>query len=269
VTSSDIDDNYQDLVFNQTVSDDDDDLIVFATSNEDQTNSIKSCDEKSLKNWKRNQTRVQRFLYIQMEYCENSTLRSSIDEGLLKDRMRMWRLLREILEGLTYIHKKQIIHRDLKPQNIFLDRDDHVKIGDFGLAANCRLHQQMMEKEEKKKDKVKNDEMNTASTGLIGTALYVAPELEGATSKQDKKPRKMYGSRADIYSLGIIFFEMFYHQMKTKMERCNVLQELRQVIIVNKICLNCKKICYIISYIRDFHVMLTWKQQKSKLSNGV
>lgn len=47
----------------------------------------------------------------------------------------------------------------------------------------------MMEKEEKKKDKVKNDEMNTASTGLIGTALYVAPELEGATSKQDKKPR--------------------------------------------------------------------------------
>lgn len=93
-----------------------------------------------------------------MEYCENSTLRSSIDEGLLKDRMRMWRLLRledqledrrfirlfsnrEILEGLTYIHKKQIIHRDLKPQNIFLDRDDHVKIGDFGLAANCRLHQ--------------------------------------------------------------------------------------------------------------------------------
>lgn len=79
----------------------------------------------------------------------------------------------------------------------------------------------------------------------------------------------MYGSRADIYSLGIIFFEMFYHQMKTKMERCNVLQELRQVIIVDKICLNCKKICYIISYIRDFHVMLTWKQQKSKLSNGV
>lgn len=67
MTSSDIDDNYQDLVFNQTVSDDDDDLIVFATSNEDQTNSIKSCDEKSQKNWKRNQTRVQRFLYIQVK----------------------------------------------------------------------------------------------------------------------------------------------------------------------------------------------------------
>ena len=42
---------------------------------------------------------------------------------------------REILEGLSHVHLQGMIHRDLKPQNIFLDRNDHVKIGDFGLAT--------------------------------------------------------------------------------------------------------------------------------------
>jgi len=42
---------------------------------------------------------------------------------------------REILEGLSHVHQQGMIHRDLKPQNIFLDKNDHVKIGDFGLAT--------------------------------------------------------------------------------------------------------------------------------------
>lgn len=40
------------------------------------------------------------------------------------------------MEGLSYIHQQGIIHRDLKPVNIFIDSEDHVKIGDFGLATN-------------------------------------------------------------------------------------------------------------------------------------
>jgi len=44
-------------------------------------------------------------------------------------------LCREILEGLVHVHHQGMIHRDLKPQNIFLDKNDHVKIGDFGLAT--------------------------------------------------------------------------------------------------------------------------------------
>lgn len=48
----------------------------------------------------------------------------------------MWRLFREIVEGLSHIHQQGMIHRDLKPVNIFLDSNDHVKIGDFGLATN-------------------------------------------------------------------------------------------------------------------------------------
>lgn len=55
------------------------------------------------------------FMYIQMEYCEKSTLRTAIDDSeLFLDKTRIWRLFREIVEGLAYIHQQGIIHRDLK-----------------------------------------------------------------------------------------------------------------------------------------------------------
>lgn len=53
-------------------------------------------------------------MYIQMEYCEKSTLRTAIDSELFIDKTRIWRLFREIVEGLAYIHQQGIIHRDLK-----------------------------------------------------------------------------------------------------------------------------------------------------------
>lgn len=63
-------------------------------------------------------------------------IRNAIDNGLYEDTDRVWRLFREIVEGLSHIHQQGMIHRDLKPVNIFLDSNDHVKIGDFGLATN-------------------------------------------------------------------------------------------------------------------------------------
>lgn len=75
------------------------------------------------------------FMYIQMEFCEKSTLRTAIDNGLYEDEERLWRLFREMVDGLAHIHQQGMIHRDLKPVNIFLDSNDHVKIGDFGLAT--------------------------------------------------------------------------------------------------------------------------------------
>lgn len=78
-------------------------------------------------------------MYIQMEFCEKSTLRSAIDSGLHTDKERGWRLFREMIEGLVHIHQQGMIHRDLKPVNIFLDLNDHVKIGDFGLATTNLL----------------------------------------------------------------------------------------------------------------------------------
>ena len=70
-----------------------------------------------------------------MEFCEKSTLRNLIDDGLYENVERVWQLFREIIEGLYHIHQQGMIHRDLKPVNVFLDSNDHVKIGDFGLAT--------------------------------------------------------------------------------------------------------------------------------------
>ena len=54
------------------------------------------------------------FMYIQMEYCEKSTLRTAIDSELFRDKIRIMRLFREIVEGLAYIHQQGLIPRDLK-----------------------------------------------------------------------------------------------------------------------------------------------------------
>ncbi|XP_050664186.1 eIF-2-alpha kinase GCN2 isoform X2 [Leptidea sinapis] len=91
-------------------------------------------------------------LYIQMEFCEKNTLRQAIDNGLYQEHYRAWRLFREILEGLAHVHQKGMIHRDLKPVNIFLDSNDHVKIGDFGLATKVFTSLPIDEKSQESRD---------------------------------------------------------------------------------------------------------------------
>lgn len=81
------------------------------------------------------------FISLIIEFFSNDLMyffinRNAIDNGLYEDTDRVWRLFREIVEGLSHIHQQGMIHRDLKPVNIFLDSNDHVKIGDFGLATN-------------------------------------------------------------------------------------------------------------------------------------
>ncbi|KAJ6667313.1 hypothetical protein lerEdw1_017291 [Lerista edwardsae] len=117
-----------------------------------------------------------------MEYCEKSTLRDTIDQGLYQDINRLWRLFREILDGLAYIHEKGMIHRDLKPVNIFLDSDDHVKIGDFGLATDHPAYAADTKQGEEVSDEclAKIDPSGNL-TGMVGTALYVSPEVQGST----------------------------------------------------------------------------------------
>lgn len=102
------------------------------------SNSIQDSQETSTRHVENKNDSVFKeiqFMYIQMEFCEKSTLRTAIDNGLCEDEERVWRLFREIVEGLVHIHQQGMIHRDLKPVNIFLDSNDHVKIGDFGLAT--------------------------------------------------------------------------------------------------------------------------------------
>lgn len=161
-------------------------------------------------------------LYIQMEYCEKSTLRDTIDHGLHLDQTRLWRLFREILDGLAYIHEQGMIHRDLKPVNIFLDSQDHVKIGDFGLATDhpANVAAGICEVEENTSAAMPKPDPTGNMTGMVGTALYVSPEVQGNT-------KATYNQKVDLFSLGIILFEMSYRPMTTGAERISVLSQLR------------------------------------------
>ncbi|XP_063764611.1 eIF-2-alpha kinase GCN2 isoform X3 [Eleginops maclovinus] len=166
-------------------------------------------------------------LYIQMEYCEKSTLRDTIDQGLHQDPNRLWRLFREILDGLAYIHEQGMIHRDLKPVNIFLDSQDHVKIGDFGLATDhpANVAAGTFEVEESGSAVMPKPDPTGNMTGMVGTALYVSPEVQGHT-------KATYNQKVDLFSLGIILFEMSYRPMTTGSERISVLSQLRAELMI-------------------------------------
>lgn len=166
------------------------------------------------------QARHFQFMFIQMEFCEKSTLRTAIDGGLHRDPSRMWRLFREIIEGLAHIHQQGMIHRDLKPVNIFLDSSDHVKIGDFGLATTALLSRAEVTETHEHTDQVTPGSL----TGRVGTTLYTAPELFAPPTGG----RIVYSQKVDLYSLGIILFEMSYPVPSTTMERVKLLANLRQ-----------------------------------------
>ncbi|KAK7904976.1 hypothetical protein WMY93_017583 [Mugilogobius chulae] len=165
---------------------------------------------------------IAHYLYIQMEYCEKSTLRDTIDHELYLDQTRLWRLFREILDGLAYIHEQGMIHRDLKPVNIFLDSQDHVKIGDFGLATDhpANVAAASFKGDESCAAVTPKPDPTGNMTGMVGTALYVSPEVQGNT-------KATYNQKVDLFSLGIILFEMSYRPMTTGAERITVLSQLR------------------------------------------
>ncbi|KAM9294477.1 eIF-2-alpha kinase GCN2 [Gastrophryne carolinensis] len=206
-------------------SDSDSDIIFDneeENSPEQEEGNIESEDGKNKESSIKMTTQDVHFLYIQMEYCEKSTLRDTIDQGLYLDTSRLWRLFREILDGLAYIHEQGMIHRDLKPVNIFLDSEDHVKIGDFGLATD---HRACVTSSSQEEDQCQNDFVKADAegklTGMVGTALYVSPEVQGNT-------KASYNQKVDLFSLGIILFEMSYRPMDTGCERISVLSMLRQ-----------------------------------------
>lgn len=151
-------------------------------------------------------------LYIQMEFCENRTLRHLINENSLRKVDEGWRIFRQILDGLVHVHKVGIIHRDLKPDNIFMDNDNNPRIGDFGLATSGTSATAM------------RMSIVTPSadpdTRDIGTTFYVAPELSS-------KSKGQYTSKVDMYSLGIMFFEMCHARMLGQ-ERVHELDQIRQ-----------------------------------------
>jgi serine/threonine protein kinase len=120
-------------------------------------------------------------IMVRMEY-----LPVSLAQLLAKDKLpweRALEILTDCLAGLEHIHSKRIIHRDIKPDNIFIGRDGHsAKIGDFGVARKISE--------------------NLPAETFAGTPLYMAPEV------LKDRLGKGYDYRADIYSLGLVAYEM-------------------------------------------------------------
>lgn len=197
-----------------------DDPFTFGSQSDDDEDSARytiGAQEKSNKTIVRTRrSKKRRVLFIQMEYCENRTLFDLIQQGLPDDPDNYWRILRQILEALSHIHAQGIIHRDLKPMNIFIDRSNNVKVGDFGLAKN--MHNTAAAAKVPEADRSNED-----LTSNIGTTLYIATEVLNGSGT--------YNEKVDLYSLGIIFFEMVY-KLKTSMERYNAIKNLRTPEIV-------------------------------------
>ena len=163
-------------------------------------------------------------LYIQMELADSNTLVNLINQGLPDDSDEGWRLFRQILEALQYIHDLGIIHRDLKPLNIFIDKDKNVKLGDFGLATTERFTSTSSSQGQGGYQGIGTYLGRTdldLSTN-VGTQTYMAPEMRSIGAGT-------YTEKVDMYSLGLVFFEMCY-RLGTGFERAHVIGSLKQTI---------------------------------------
>ncbi len=120
------------------------------------------------------------YAFIIMEFVDGGTLKSALESGIRFAVADIIRLMRDILTGLQYSHRRGIVHRDIKPANIMLTSDGHAKIADFGIA------------------RVENSDITQVGM-MMGTPAYMSPEqFRGETT----------GPSTDIYSAGVILYQL-------------------------------------------------------------
>jgi hypothetical protein len=123
--------------------------------------------------------------YFLMEYVDGPNLRQLLQSGELLPQQAL-AIVPQICEALQFAHDEGVVHRDIKPENILLDKRGRVTIADFGLAKLAAGSTE--------------DFTLTGTHQVMGTPRYMAPEqMEGS---------RAVDHRADIYSLGVVFYEM-------------------------------------------------------------
>jgi serine/threonine protein kinase len=121
-------------------------------------------------------------IYIILEYCESGDLSKILDKSKPLDEKTVKYYFKQLVNGIKYINSENIIHRDIKPKNILLTNDKKtLKICDFGLSCN----------------NIGSPHIYT----ICGSPLYMAPEMF---------MQKSYNKAIDLWSIGIILYEMLY-----------------------------------------------------------
>jgi serine/threonine protein kinase/beta-lactam-binding protein with PASTA domain len=118
-------------------------------------------------------------IFLVMEYVPGITLRDAMNDFGSLDTKKALEIIEPLTEALAAAHSAGILHRDLKPENVFLSDGGKVKLGDFGLAREISEH--------------------TQTGSVVGTVAYLSPELV---------LRGQADARSDVYSLGVMIFEM-------------------------------------------------------------
>jgi len=118
-------------------------------------------------------------MYMVYEYCNGGNLEEYLHKSRRLSEEETWKIIKQVINACFSLNKNGILHRDLKLQNILL-HNSKIKVADFGF---CKLLKKL-----------------TTKT-IVGSPIYMAPEILSG---------KPYNSKADIWSIGIIFYELLY-----------------------------------------------------------
>ena len=134
--------------------------------------------------------------YIAMEFLEGRELRDILNEDAHLPLSRVLDIVVQVAQGLAYAHEHGIVHRDVKPANIMVVRDGHVKITDFGIA------------------RMASAAVRTQTGMVLGSPKYMSPE---------QVMGKPIDRRSDIFSLGVMLYEMLAGQVPFNGENVNAI----------------------------------------------
>jgi serine/threonine protein kinase len=132
------------------------------------------------------------FYYLLMEFVDGVNLRQAMKAGRFTPEQAL-AVVPPVCEALQYAHTHGIVHRDIKPENLLLDKEGRVKIVDFGIAKMLGAGE---------------SGVVLAESQPAGTPQYMAPEQQTAPRQVD--------NRADIYSLGVVLYEMLTGELPGK-----------------------------------------------------